>query len=549
VSGLSIKRFIGDFRLKPIVYYAVLAFAVLLVYAPASHHAFLDFDDGQYVTQNDHVNTGFSRNNVAWAFTTFYASNWHPITWLSHMADCQLFGLNPGAHHRVNIALHLVNVLLLFTLLRLGTGAAWRSFMVAMLFAVHPLNVETVAWVAERKSLLSALFSFLTIAAYGWYVQHPAWRRYLAVVAAFALALMSKPMAVTVPLILLLLDYWPLNRHVEVSPRQRWVELAMEKLPLFLMSAASAYVTVIAQRSTGAVVHLNELPFLVRLENVLQSYAAYIGKMIWPAKLAVFYPIVLAVQGSQSFGLLRSVVVLAALWALVLYFRKARYLAVGWLLFLVTLVPVIGIVQVGYQAMADRYAYVPFIGLFIMLTWGLAEIAQNNAVSQIGLVFASFGIVLAFAIVTGHYLQYWQNEVTLFTQARKVATGPDALIENGLADGLISEGQMDEALSHYELSCELDSESPFCHYGMARILFDKGQLSRAIDECHTTARLTNNPVIAVACYNKAGAVMLELGDLDAAEREFASALAIDPNDPTALHLRNEYFRLKQLGNR
>ena len=548
MSAHPLERLVDDLRQKPVVLSSLLMLATLLVYAPTFHHAFLDFDDGQYVTQNEHVRTGFSLNNIAWAFTSFYASNWHPITWLSHIADCQMFGLNPGAHHGVNLALHLVNVLLLFTLLRLGTGAVWRSFMVAALFAVHPLNVENVAWVAERKSLLSALFSLLTLAAYGWYVQRPGWKRYLAVGGAFALALMSKPMAVTIPLILLLLDYWPFNRHAEIPSLRKWAELAIEKSPLLLMSAASAYITVAAQRSTGAVLHLSELSARLRLENVVRSYAAYVWKMIWPAKLAVFYP--LEVGTSQSFTYaIASAAVLATITGLVLCFRSARYLLVGWFLFLITLIPVIGIIQVGYQTMADRYAYIPFVGLFIMLAWGLARIAENKPVSQIALTVASPCAVLAFALASSHELQYWQNEVTLFTEARNVAARPDALIENGLADGLMSAGRSDEALSHYEVSCELDSESPFCHYGVARILFDKNQFARAIDECHATARLTNDRGVAVACYDKSGAVMLELGELDLAEREFESALAIDPLDQTALRLRQEVFRLQQGGSR
>ncbi len=550
MSAHPLKRFADDLQRKPVILSSVLVFAVLLVYAPTSHHAFLDFDDGQYVTQNQHVRTGFSLSNVAWAFTSFYASNWHPITWLSHMLDCQIFGLNPGAHHSVNLSLHLMNVLLLFTLLRLGTGAVWRSFLVAALFAVHPLNVENVAWVAERKSLLSALFFFLAIAAYGWYVQRPGWKRYVAVGTTFSLALMSKPMAVTLPLILLLLDYWPLNRCAEIPQLQRWVRLASEKSPLLLMSAASSYLTVAAQRSTGAVLHLSELSVSLRLENVLNSYAGYVWKMIWPANLAVFYPIVLEVGTSQSFThALESAVVLAAITALVFYFRSERYLLVGWFVFLIALIPVIGIVQVGYQAMADRYAYIPFIGLFIMLAWGFPRIAQNKPLAQVVLAFASLCVVLAFALASSRELRYWRNEVTLFTQARNVAARPDALIENGLADGLMSSGQSGEALSHYEASCELDSESPFCHYGIARILFDQNQFARAIDECHAAARLTNDQVVAVACYDKSGAVMLELGELDGAEKEFESALAIDPNDETALHLRQEAFRLRQAGTR
>ena len=367
--------------------------------------------------------------------------------------------------------------------------------------------------------------------------------------AAFSLALMSKPMAVTLPLILLLLDYWPLNRCEEIPFPRRWVRLATEKLPLLLMSGASAYITIAAQHSSGAVLQLSELPLLLRLENALQSYVGYVGKMIWPAKLAVFYPIML--EGRLSLPLaviLASTLTLAGITAVVVYLHRARYLAMGWFLFLVTMVPVIGIVQVGYQAMADRYAYIPFIGLFIMLAWGFASVSENKSVDQVVPVIAAVCLLVAFALAGSHYLRYWQNEVSLFTQARNVANGPDSLIENGLADGLVSAGRTDEALSHYQLSCELYSENPFCHYGMARILFDRNQFAQAIKECHTAARLANNRAISVPCFNKSGAVMLELGELDAAEREFEAALAIDPNDQTALSLRQEAFRLKRRGS-
>src|SRR5208282_2262641 len=250
----------------------------------------LTLDDRPYVTKNIHVSTGLNLGNVVWAFTSFHEANWHPLTWISHMADCQLFGLSSGPHHLVNVALHAVNVLLLFLLLQRATGAVWRSFFVAALFAVHPLNVETVAWVAQRKSLLCTLFSLLTIAAYGWYARRPDWKKYLVIIAAFALALLSKPMAVSLPLVLLLLDYWPLERYEDIPFRRKWARLSIEKLPLFLMSAASSVVTMIAQRSGGAVAVESLLPLSVRLKNAIVSCVAYLGKIFWPAKLAVFYP-------------------------------------------------------------------------------------------------------------------------------------------------------------------------------------------------------------------------------------------------------------------
>ena len=333
------------------------------------------------------------------------------------MADCQLFGLNSGPHHLVNVALHAANVLLLFWLLQRATGAVWRSFFVAALFAVHPLNVETVAWVAERKSLLCTLFSLLTIAAYGWYARRPDWKKYLVVVVAFSLALMSKPMAVSLPLVLLLLDYWPLERYEDLPFRRKWVRLSLEKLPLLLMSAASSAVTMVAQRSVGAVTDISALPLSVRLENAIVSYVAYIGKTVWPAKLAVFYP---HPEHSLPWSdVIAAAVILVAITMAVLYFHRARYLAMGWFLFVITLIPVIGIVQVGRQAMADRYAYIPCIGLFIIIAWGLNDVVTATAIPRVVPAVAALCLILAFAAATTRYLPYWQNGVKLLTRAAR----------------------------------------------------------------------------------------------------------------------------------
>jgi hypothetical protein len=274
---------------KRVLLGALLVVVTLLLYLPVVHHEFISgWDDDDYVTGNMHVVSGLKGPNVVWAFTSFDMSNWHPVTWISHMLDCQLFGLNSGAHHYVNVLLHAANVLLLFWILQRATGGVWRSFVVAALFAVHPLNVETVAWVAQRKSLLSAFFSLLTVAAYGLCVRRGGWKRYLLVVGAFALALMSKPMAVSLPLLLLLFDYWPLRRHEDLPLSRRWGRLALEKLPLLLMSAISSVLTEMAQRSGGSVMQLAILPFSTRLENTVISYVAYIGKIIWPDRLATF---------------------------------------------------------------------------------------------------------------------------------------------------------------------------------------------------------------------------------------------------------------------
>jgi len=486
-------------------------------------------------------------DNVVWAFTSFHSWNWHPLTWISHMADCQLFGLSSGPHHLVNVVLHAVNVLLLFWLLQRATGAVWRSFLVAALFAVHPLNVENVAWVAERKSLLSAFFSLLTIAAYGGYVRRPNWKKYLVVVAAFALALMSKAMAVSLPLVLLLLDYWPLERYEDLPFRRKWARLSVEKLPLFLMSAASSAVTMVAQRSGGTVVEISALSLSVRLENAIVSYVAYLGKTVWPAKLAVFYP-----HPEHSLlwsDVMTAAVILVAITTAVLYFRGARYLVMGWFLFVITLIPVIGIVQVGHQAMADRYAYIPCIGLFVIIAWGLSDLVDATAIPRVVPAVVALCLILAFAAATTRYLPYWQNGVKLFTQARIVAGQPDPSLEEGLADALVSAGRFDEAFPHYREACVLRPTFAFCHYHMAEILLNRRQFREALDQYQLAGRLTDRKDMVLSCLINSGEILMDSGDYGTAEIEFAAALRIDPNNSTALQLRQRALNQKSSKDR
>ena len=541
------EPWVGDSRQKSILLAGVLIFTTLLLYAPVVHHEFLDYDDSQYVTKNVHVRTGLNLANLAWALTSFDAANWHPLTWVSHMADCQLFGLNPGAHHLVNVALHAANVLLLFLLLQRATRAVWRSFLVAALFAVHPLNVETVAWVAQRKSLLSALFSLLMIAAYGWYIRRPDWKKYFAVCAALLLALLSKPMAVSLPLVLLLLDYWPLNRYEDLPFRRKWARLSVEKLPLMIMSAASAALTVVAQHSGGAVAELAILPLPVRLENAAVAYVAYIGKAFWPSKLAVFYP---HPEHLLPWGeVVASAAVLVGVTALALYFRRARFLTMGWFLFVVTLVPVIGVVQVGRQAMADRYAYIPCIGLFIIFVWGVSEIAQAISLPRAIPAIASLGLIAALAFASSHYLQYWQNGIVLFTRARAVAPRSDAIIEEALADSLGFAGRVDEALEHYRAACAALPTYDLCHYNVAEIQFIRHQPQEAIEECQLAARLTDDKDVQLTCSIDSGKALLGLGEYDAAEKAFEAALKIDPNNQTVLLLQQQNSSQRNVSNR
>jgi protein O-mannosyl-transferase len=542
---MSLPR-IDDLRQKRVVLGALLVVVTLLLYLPVVHHEFINgWDDDDYVTGNIHVRSGLTLANVAWAFTSFDMSNWHPVTWLSHMLDCQLFGLNSGAHHYVNVLLHAANVLLLFWILQQATNAVWRSFLVAALFAVHPLNVETVAWVAQRKSLLSAFFSLLTIAAYGWYIRKGGWKRYLVVVGAFGLALMSKPMAVSLPLLLLLFDYWPLKRWEELPSSRRWARLVLEKVPLFVMSAASSVLTEMAQRSGGSVMQLSLLPLPTRVENTAISYVSYLGKIFWPAKLATFYPL----GFSQPLGdVIAGAILLVGLSALALCFHRAPYIAVGWLFFLITLVPVIGIVQVGFQGMADRYTYVPAIGLFIALTWGLAAVVEHVPIARVALSFAALCLISGFAAGTVHYLKYWQNGITLFSQARAAYGRPHMWLEQLYANALLSSGRIDEAFQHYQESCALDFENQYCHYEMAHISLGRGQFRNAIREYNFALMLTSHKEIRLLCLNESGEAFLQLGEYDAAQKSVAEALSIDPANATASRLREQINNKKGGGN-
>jgi len=534
-----------------------LVLLTLLLYLPVGHHDFLKlWDDDAYVTDNPHVRTGLTLSNIAWAFTSFEQSNWHPVTWISHMLDCQLYGLNPEPQHYENLIWHVANVVLLFWILRAVTGAVARSFIVAALFAAHPLNVETVAWIAQRKSLLSAFFSLLTIAAYGWYVRSGGRTRYLAMVFAFALALMSKPMAVSLPLLLLFFDYWPLARLTELPFPRRWTKLTIEKFPLFLMSTAGSVLTERAQSSGGSVMGLSLLPVPTRIENAVISYIAYIGKIVWPARLATYYPI----RFSPAVGdVVASAIILVVVSALALYLRKFPYVATGWLLFIITLIPVIGIVQVGFQGMADRYTYIPAIGLFIAIVWGISDIVAETPglrkltwkvsphLRDLGIptsvpIAASVTGILAIGVlstVTSRYLPCWKSNVTLFAQARSAWGQPDMWLEQLYGNALFSAGRTDEALQHYGESCRIQPRTEYCHYNIAHILAGRGQFIDAIAQYQLALQYTRNRDMALLCLTESAEALLRLGEFDAAEKSISQALTIDPTNSIALQLQQQ----------
>jgi protein O-mannosyl-transferase len=457
---------------------ALIALALVIVtialYAPVSRYDFADVDDAAYLTDNLHIKYGLDWDGVKWAFTTFYVANWHPVTWLSHALDCKLFRLNPGRHHNMNVLLHGLDAVLLFWVLLRATGYLGRSAMVAGLFALHPINVESVVWIAERKNVLSMLFFLLALAVYRWYASRPQVGRYLMVTVLFALGLMSKPQGITLPFVLLLWDYWPLQRMFagtretssaiavsEIPPRKlSW--LILEKLPLLVLSAASAVVTMKAQQAGGAINPLNAYRLAIRLQNALVSYVLYIGKAIWPAHLAAFYPY--PAGSFSSSQVLASLLLLLGVTALVIMNRRRRYLVVGWFWFLGTLIPMIGLVQVGDQGMADRYAYLPFIGLFIMICWGIADLvskpikeapsepgqqANSRCIPRIGLALVSIAVLATLAAMTHRQIGYWRDDVTLWSHAVRVTTGNHEA-ETYLGQALLWRENPDAAIPHFQ---------------------------------------------------------------------------------------------------
>ncbi|MGB8889153.1 MAG: tetratricopeptide repeat protein [Candidatus Korobacteraceae bacterium] len=495
-----------------------LVIITVAIYSQVSRYDFADVDDAAYLTDNVHIKYGLDWEGVKWAFTTFYVANWHPITWLSHALDCELFRLNPGRHHNVNVLLHGLDAVLVFWVLLRATGYLGRSAMVAGLFALHPINVESVVWIAERKNLLSMLFFLLALAAYRWYAVRPRMDRYLVVALLFAAGLMSKPQVITLPFVLLLWDYWPLQRMfsgsgedspgltpaaTEIPPRKlSW--LIAEKLPLLALSATSAVITMKAQQAGGAINPLNSYGLPVRLENAVVSYVLYIGKAIWPAHLAAFYPYP---AGSLTrLQILASALFLLLVTALVLFNRRRRYLLVGWFWFLGTLVPMIGAVQVGDQGMADRYAYLPFVGLFIMICWGLADLlpkpvvqaeslgsgaVERRSVSRIGLAIASMAVLVALAAVTHRQIGYWRDDVTLWSHAAQVTTG-NYQAETYLGQALLRRENPDAAVPHFQTAIAMYPAGPTAYLFLGYAEQQRGNLREAIAQYQKALDVTQS---------------------------------------------------------
>jgi tetratricopeptide (TPR) repeat protein len=442
----------GPAFVAPVDLAIILALIVvtLAIYGQVIRHQFINLDDANYITENSMVTRGLSLTSIAWAFTTFYASNWHPLTWISHMIDCQLFGLNAGGHLFVNALIHSANAALVFWFLLRATGARWPSVIVAALFALHPLHVESVAWAAERKDTLSALFGLLSLIAYIRYAKSHSFKHYALVVVALALGLMAKPMLVTWPFVMLLLDYWPLRRYQTSDVRK----LMVEKIPLFVIVALSALITYIAQSHGGAVRTFVDAPVWLRLTNALVAYAKYVWRTFWPHDLALYYPYP---SVFNVWHLIGAAVVLLAFTAFCFLERTRRpYLIVGWLWFLGTLVPVIGIVQVGEQAMADRYHYIPSIGLFIVLGFGIADLVTDRQLVARAALPVTVAALVILATLTFRQVALWRDTFTLFEHSLRIAPDRNIPIQYNLGLAFADIGKYDEAIAHFEKALEVD---------------------------------------------------------------------------------------------
>jgi len=522
----------------------VLGFFLLalttVVYFPVCNYPFVNYDDQYYVVQNPHVRAGLSFDTLVWSLTTTEQANWHPLTWLSHALDCQLFGLNAGWHHLTSLYIHGLNVLLVFLLLETVTRERIRSFLVAVFFAIHPFNVDSVAWISERKNVLSTLFFLLTLGAYGWYARKPDLRRYALVFLLFALGLAAKPMLVTLPFVLLLLDYWPLQRisgwnekgRCFPIPQQAWPRLLIEKLPLLALALASSLATVVAQK--GVILALREMPPANRVANAVASYAFYLWKTFWPSGLAVYYPnpfdpgIVGPVDPVAWLAFAGGVLLLPVVTWVVWQQRRDRpYLVTGWLWYLGTLVPVIGIVQVGMQGMADRYAYIPLMGVFVITAWGTAEIADRFRLEPTFRAASAIALIALLVFLTFRQVGYWRSSYDLWTHALAV-TSRNSLANDQIGELLVNTEHRPEALPYFEAAARIDPYDPTSHQWIAWHLQGQGQLQDAIRNYEVVVRESQDPSQLVFADINLCVLFGELGDYARAHEAFAHAWRTDP---------------------
>ena len=557
----------------------VLAVLVLTVYFQVFDHSFINYDDRTYVTHNANVKKGLSIDNLKWAFSTTTASNWHPVTWLSHMLDVQLFGLNAGAHHMTNVFFHFLNAVLLFFVLLITTQKSIQSFFVAALFAVHPLHVESVAWVAERKDVLSTFWGLLATICYVRYVKQQRFYQYLLLLMCYGLSLMSKPMWVTLPFVFLLLDYWPLERITHVfannhnalrNSAETLRRLVIEKIPLFVCMVMSCIITFVAQSRGGAVGSVELFPVSERIANALIAYVHYLAKMLWPTNLSIIYPFPPFIPFWRVFA---SVVILIALTFLVVATaRRHPYIFVGWFWYLGTLVPVIGFVQIGSHSMADRYTYVPLIGIFMAVVWGVCQLLAGRQKWRWVLPVLAMGLILTLTLLSFKQVRHWKNSEMLFKHAVDTTEG-NWIALNNLGHALSVRGRHDEALHYFHTALEINPnsestqinlalsmmahkqyrqaevhltqaltinpDSPQLHYLLANALFYQGNIKEAIRHYISTTQMDTTH--AGAYYNL-GVALMRTGRQKDAVAAFENTLRLDPDNKGALRHLNRYSK-------
>ena len=521
----------------------LLMAVTLALYVPITGNTFVNFDDDIYIIANAHVRAGLTWSTVKWSFTTFEQGNWGPLSWLSHALDCDLFGLNAAGHHLVSALLHVMSVAILFWLLWRATGSTWRSLMVAALFAVHPVNVESVAWAAERKSVLSMFFFLLALLAYGWYARQPSLRRYGGVFLLFLLALMSKPQVIAFPFLLLLWDYWPLGRMaVEPAPggaperpgapRFSFSVLVLEKMPLILLSVTSAVVTVMAQRAGHALRTSSDYSLLNRIETAVISYVQYVGMAGWPSKLAAFYPH--PTKLLPVWEVVVAVLALVSSTAIVVWqWRKRPYLAVGWLWFLGSMFPMIGLVQVGGHAMADRFAYIPFLGLFVMAVWTVADWAGRRQIPVAWVAVPATAVLIALGATTHRQIGFWRDTPTLWRRALAV-TEDNFVAHTNLATFLDQQGQVEEAAVHLRAALAIWPGDLPAELSLGAYEQRHGNLPSAIERYRMVALHTDNLDLRVPAYSNLGAAYRQLGNYADAKQCYEAALKLSPGYPMAM---------------
>jgi protein O-mannosyl-transferase len=510
----------------------VLVGMTLLIYLRVSQYSFINFDDGLYVLNNPNVQAPLSLKSIHWAFTSVQAFNWHPLTWLSHILDFQLYGLNAGGHHLTSLVFHLANTVLLFLVFERMTKRLWPSVLVAALFALHPLHVESVAMIAERKDVLSGFFWIITLWTYRYYVEGPVISRYLLVLMSFSLGLMAKPMLVTLPFVLFLMDYWPLQRFPFGGGKERddlrepldrrgakWVSLVLEKIPLLLLTAASSAITFYAQQSAVS----QSLPWSSRISNALVSYVAYLGKMLWPHNLSFFYVYSTALPNWQVIGcgILLGIISLWVVWN----WKSYPYLVVGWLWYVGTMVPVIGLIQVGAQSMADRYTYLPLIGIFIMIAWGLPDLLAGFPYRKI-VMSAMAGLLIPILMICSWVqVGYWQNSITLFQHALKTDSG-NFKAHDLLGVTLTEQGKLDKALFHFQEAKRINPKYGYVYNNLGVALEKNGRTEEA--KAQYTEAIRIQPGLFEAQYNL-GMIRLQQRDPQKAVFHFKAALRKNKN--------------------